>query len=86
MRSDTTTYTKTSVDLDKSTKQVDTDIDKLQNSNLISNIQKNYLQRNTPKLPSMYGLPKIHKINCPLRPIVSQIDPPPSYTAAHNTI
>ena len=27
-----------------------------------------------PSLPSMYGLPKIHKENCPMRPIVSTIN------------
>ncbi|CAH2086613.1 unnamed protein product [Euphydryas editha] len=35
------------------------------------------------KSPRLYGLPKIHKINVPLRPIVSQIDSPTYKLAQH---
>ena len=76
MLSDTTTYTTTTVDINNAKKQVDNIITKLLNIKLISDKQCSYLQRNTPKLPSIYGLPKIHKPNCPLRPIVSQINSP----------
>src|ERR1051325_1102470 len=42
----------------------------------ISKPQKNCLMRCKPKMPILYGLPKIHKNNWPLRPIVSQINSP----------
>jgi len=48
----------------------------LYNNQLISKQQKNFFIRCTPNLPNLFGLPKIHKPNWPLRPIVSQIDAP----------
>lgn len=36
-----------------------------------------------PKLPKLYGLPKVHKSNVPLRPIVSQVDTPTYRLAQH---
>ena len=35
-----------------------------------------------PRLPSMYGLLKIHKVNNPMQPIISTIDPV-NYKLAH---
>lgn len=36
-----------------------------------------------PTTPRIYGLPKVHKLNWPMRPIVSFIDAPTYGTAAH---
>ena len=48
--------------------------------NIVSQVDKDVYQRClSPKLPSLpyiYGLPKIHKVNSPLRPIVSSIKAP----------
>ena len=77
MLSDAKTYTATTViDLPKAKEQVNKIIIKLQNNKLISNKQSSFLIRGIHKVPTMYGLPKIHKLNCPLRPIVSQISSP----------
>jgi len=35
--------------------------------------QYNFVCRGDHKVPVLYGLPKIHKKDCPLRPIVSQM-------------
>ena len=42
--------------------------------------RKDILCENT-NLPRIYGLPKIHKQNCPLRPVVSLINSPTFYMA-----
>jgi len=48
----------------------------LLNQENISNKQFKYITEYEPKFPIFYGMPKIHKEGCPLRPIVSQIDGP----------
>ena len=37
-----------------------------------------------PRSPQLYGIPKIHKVNCPIRPIVSFYNTP--LTALHKTL
>ena len=64
---DDTTYTKT---------RVDEEITQLHYKNKISKKQLTYLTNFKPTCPLFYGLPKIHKDNWPLRPIVSQINGP----------
>ncbi len=48
----------------------------LYNDGVISDKQLRYLTEFTPRCPIFYGLPKVHKPNIPLRPIVSQINAP----------
>jgi GIY-YIG catalytic domain len=48
----------------------------LHESGYITEKQLQFLTDFTPRCPIFYGLPKIHKTNIPLRPIVSQIDAP----------
>lgn len=51
-------------------------IDKLFNMNLINNTEKNKLTTRIATTPRIYGLPKIHKKETPLRPICSSINSP----------
>ena len=77
MVTDTNTYTKTNIDDTVDTKtQADSIIQKLQEDGYINGKQTNYLTNFEPKCPVFYGIPKIHKPNWPLRPIVSQINGP----------
>jgi hypothetical protein len=77
MLSDVTTYTITkNIDLEHAKQEVDELYDYLFNANFISKRQHKHFLRNKPKMPVLYGLGKIHKTNCPLRPIVSQINSP----------
>jgi len=77
MLQDLTTYSIIlNVDLDSAKTKADKIFIKLCDEGFISNRQKNHLVRFKPKLPIFYGLGKIHKKDCPLRPIVSQIDSP----------
>lgn len=77
MLNDPVTYTETAtVDLNAAKVEIDRIIFSLYANEYISKKQKNFLTRNKPKLPILYGLPKIHKKDCPIRPIVSQIDSP----------
>ena len=79
MLKDTRTYTKTNYDDTNIVKlEADKHIDKLFNNGLINRKQLEYLVDFIPRCPIFYGLPKIHKPNWPLRPIVSQIDGPTS--------
>jgi len=76
---DTNIYTQIHRDDTKDIKiNADTLILKLYEKNIISKKQKNYLTNFEPKCPTFYGIPKIHKENIPLRPIVSQINGPTS--------
>jgi hypothetical protein len=77
MLADAKTYTLTDdIDLNKAKKEVDSIVDKLLALKFIEKSQKRFLTQCVPKLPILYGLPKIHKNNWPLRPIVSQINSP----------
>lgn len=79
MLEDVNTYTP--VERDDSFK-VKSDADKiLQNlfdQTFLNAKQLRHLTKFTPVAPTFYGIPKIHKLNCPLRPIVSQIHGPTS--------
>jgi hypothetical protein len=77
MLSDSDTYSQNiTVNIEKAKIEIDTIIINLHCKNYISNRQKRFLTNFTPKMPVFYGLPKIHKKDTPLRPIVSQIDSP----------
>jgi len=77
MLADPITYTKVNnIDLEAAKSEANSIIYRIHQCNLIEKKQKNFLTRCTPKLPVLYGLPKIHKDNWPLRPIVSQINSP----------
>ena len=79
MISDPITYTKTNIDDTVNTKQqADSLLLHLQNKGYINEKQLTYLTNFEPKCPIFYGIPKIHKPNWPLRPIVSQINGPSS--------
>ena len=79
MIDDPNTYTKTNIDDTIETKQkADSLIYQLENRNYINEKQSDYLTDFIPKCPVFYGVPKIHKPNWPLRPIVSQINGPTS--------
>lgn len=77
MLSDRTTYSQmTHINLNQKKSEVDTIINALFHDGFISKRQKTFLTTFSPKIPIFYGLPKIHKQDTPLRPIVSQIDSP----------
>ena len=77
MLSDNITYSKMDqIDLNQKKSEVDVIINNLFEDNFISKRQKKFLTNFSPKMPVYYGLPKIHKKDIPLRPIVSQIDSP----------
>ena len=77
MLSDSITYSKiVRIDLIQKKSEVDAIINNLCENNFISKRQKKFLSNFSPKMPVFYGLPKIHKKDVPLRPIVSQIDSP----------
>jgi len=79
MLNDNNTYTLTDID---DTTTVKTKADELlftlYNQHYINKKQFTNLTDFIPRTPQFYGIPKIHKINNPLRPIVSQIDGPTS--------
>lgn len=58
--------------------KADSIIFQLSNAGFINQKQCKYLTDFTPRCPLFYGLPKLHKKDCPLRPIVSQINGPTS--------
>jgi len=64
MLADPVTYTKVdNLDILKAKREVSQVIEKAFQSKLIHQKQKSFLTRCTPKLPNLYGLPKIHKEN-----------------------
>lgn len=76
---DTQTYLPTFIDDTLQVKfLVDNLLSTLHDSNIINNKQFHFLTDFIPRCPRFYGLPKLHKVGCPLRPIVSQIDGPTS--------
>ena len=77
MLSDPVTYTEIpSINLNNAKNEIDKIIEHLFSYDFISRKQKKFFTSCTPKIPILYGLPKIHKNNWPLRPIVSQINSP----------
>ena len=76
---DTNTYLKVQTDDTIQVKQkTDELIHSLYNLKAITYKQRRYLMNFKPQTPVYYGIPKVHKENVPLRPIVSQIDGPTS--------
>ena len=77
MLSDTNVYTKVD-DTDNITvkNQVLTLLISLRDNDYITDKQYRHLTSYNVKTPVFYGMPKIHKPNNPLRPIVSQINGP----------
>jgi hypothetical protein len=77
MLSDTVTYTETSNnDCSKVKSNADALISNLTIDGFLTRKQYIHLTSFAAKCPVFYGLPKIHKPNCPYRPIVSQINGP----------
>ncbi len=78
MLSDTITYTPISHDNSQQIFYKSNNLIKtiLFNKGRINSQQFNYLCNYKIKTPTFYGIPKIHKVNIPLRPIVSQINGP----------
>jgi hypothetical protein len=77
MLSDIITYTPVkAVNLTKAKQEANDVIKLLYRNNFIKKQQKKHLVKCIPKMPILYGLPKIHKKDWPLRPIVSQISSP----------
>jgi len=84
MLNDTNTYTRT--DIDDTTdvkKQADEIFTTLFNHNYISKKQFKHLTEFTAQTPTFYGIPKIHKKQNPLRPIVSQTNAPTSQVSKY---
>ena len=79
MLTDINVYTRTDVDDTVLVKaKADELILELHEKGLLNFKQVNNLTKFKPRCPIFYGLPKVHKENWPLRPIVSQIDGPTS--------
>ncbi|XP_045492134.1 uncharacterized protein LOC123691667 [Colias croceus] len=79
--SDENTYKK--VDKDPTNKVMKQTTDLINKHKTTLNLDTKYLIPSCVKPPKMYGLPKIHKTNTPLRPIVSQIDTPTQKLSQH---
>ncbi|XP_013142201.1 PREDICTED: uncharacterized protein LOC106106199 [Papilio polytes] len=76
--SDTATYKKVNYN---PTSRVTTKLNKILNT--LPHEEKNQLRPVNPTSPKIYGLPKVHKPNWPVRPIVSQIDSPTYKSSRH---
>ncbi|CAK1591283.1 unnamed protein product [Parnassius mnemosyne] len=79
--SDESTYVKAKTDPTTNTLKTTSDLIKKYSEEL--NLDVNSKIPACAKPPKLYGLPKIHKPNAPLRPIVSQIDSPTYKLAQH---
>jgi hypothetical protein len=66
------------LDIENIRKGADKILQKYANLNVITEEEYNFSTSFDTKLPKFYGNPKVHKTNCPYRPIVSQIDGPTS--------
>ena len=74
---DRTTYTIMRSDPTLKLQQINNEIvDKLYKEEIISNMEKHNLFQRTSYAPRIYGVPKIHKENSPLRPICSSVNAP----------
>ena len=79
MLNDKNTYTETNTDDTLETKDnANTLFQNLYYNDYVTKKQYNNLTNFHPNCPIFYGIPKIHKPNNPLRPIVSQINGPTS--------
>ena len=79
MLADTNTYTHIPNDTTTAIKlKSDNLINYLHSYDHLTSKQATNLTNFKPKCPTFYGIPKIHKPHCPLRPIVSQINGPTS--------
>jgi hypothetical protein len=77
MLSDTNTYTQISTDISSDIKhQTDVHIATLRDKGYLNKKQYNNLTSYSVQCPKFYGVPKVHKPDCPLRPIVSQMNGP----------
>lgn len=75
MLNDTVTYSSVAFnDIDSVKVNADKLICDLFEKGFLNRKQKKHLTNFTPRTPVFYGLPKVHKPDTPLRPIVSQID------------
>ncbi|XP_045452128.1 uncharacterized protein LOC123661186 [Melitaea cinxia] len=79
--SDESTYTNIKADPTNKVLKITTNLIKKYSESL--NLDVKSLIPSCPKPPKLYGLPKIHKADAPLRPIVSQIDSPTYRLAKH---
>lgn len=74
---DTTTYKKLKIDPTNSFQNKNNNfVKKLLNKSAITDVEAKNLIIHNAVSPKIYGLPKIHKDGCPLRPIVSCIQSP----------
>lgn len=79
MLNDVTTYTLTNInDTAQIKEEADEILINLCSQDFISTKQLRNLVDFTAVCPVFYGIPKVHKTNTPLRPIVSQVDGPTS--------
>lgn len=77
MLKDTDTYTELEKDITGEIKLLaDIELTQLLNNNYINKKQFKSLTNFIAECPKFYGVPKIHKKTCPLRPIVSQMNGP----------
>jgi len=75
--SDSTTYIKINNDPTSRFQKTNNDlVDSWQRTNLLDKDIVKSLKINNAVPSSIYGLPKIHKVNIPLRPVVSTINSP----------
>ncbi|CAK1595730.1 unnamed protein product [Parnassius mnemosyne] len=79
--SDVSTYKKIKIDTTTNTLKTTTDLIKKYSEKL--DLDVNSTIPSCAKPPRLYGLPKIHKLNASLHPIVSQIDSPTYNLAQH---
>jgi len=79
MLNDTNVYTRTDINDTLEVKHtLDCFAKQLYEAHYINKKQLRHITNFIPKCPIFYGIPKIHKLNNPLRPIVSQINGPTS--------
>ena len=84
MLSDTSTYKPIAKDVTASLqRRMNTLLLSLKRSNHISDTLYNRLRCSAGRIPLLYALPKIHKPEVPLRPIVSFVSSPTYYLSKH---
>ena len=77
MLSDLITYTEVdNINLFDAKRDIDTVVNILYENKFIKKRQKQFFARCNPKMPHLYSIAKVHKLDWPLRPIISQIDSP----------